>query len=82
MLGKPLISVVTPCYNEEENIRELYRRIKAAIVELEDRYEFEIIVIDNHSTDSTEQKLREIAAQDKTFKVILNARNFGHIRSP
>ncbi|OYX72145.1 MAG: glycosyltransferase [Rhizobiales bacterium 32-66-11] len=82
MSGKPLISIVTPCYNEEDNIRELYRRIKAAIVELESRYDFEIIVIDNHSTDSTEQKLREIAAQDKTFKVIINARNFGHIRSP
>ncbi|MFG1423683.1 glycosyltransferase family 2 protein [Roseixanthobacter liquoris] len=82
MSGKPLISIVTPCYNEEENIKELYRRIKAAIVELESRYDFEIIVIDNHSTDSTEAKLREIAAQDKTFKVILNARNFGHIRSP
>ena len=47
-----------------------------------DKYDYEQIVLDNASTDGTAQKLRAIAANDKHFKVILNARNFGHIRSP
>lgn len=77
-----MISIVTPCYNEQDNIAELYRRIKAAISPLESRYKFEIIIIDNHSTDSTPDKLRELANLDNSVKVIFNTRNFGHIRSP
>ena len=78
---KKLISIVTPCYNEEDNIEELYRRIKAVISKLQ-IYEFEIIVIDNSSKDSTLEKLKKLALSDKTLKVIVNTRNFGHIRSP
>lgn len=78
----PLISIVTPCFNEEANIEELYARIIQAIVPLEQKYRFEIIVIDNHSTDSTPDKLRSIAKRDRRVKVIINTRNFGHIRSP
>ena len=80
-MSKPLISIVTPTYNEIDNIEELLRRVKASIVHLE-RYDFEFLVIDNCSSDGTQVKLREIAAQDSRVKVILNARNFGHIRSP
>lgn len=79
---KPLLSIVTPCYNEADNIDELYRRIKVAIEPLLDRYTFELIVIDNHSTDATPDKLRALAATDLMVKVIFNTRNFGHIRSP
>lgn len=75
-----LISIVTPCYNEEENIDELYRRIVAVMAKLP--YEYEHICIDNCSTDNTVPMLREIAALDKHVKIIINARNFGHIRSP
>ncbi|MBP0633996.1 MULTISPECIES: glycosyltransferase family 2 protein [unclassified Cupriavidus] len=75
-----LISIVTPCYNEEENIEELHRRIAEVMSKLP--YEYEHICIDNCSTDGTVGKLREIAARDKRVKVIINARNFGHIRSP
>jgi len=75
-----LISIVTPCYNEGENIEELYQRIKATMQTLP--YEYEHICIDNSSTDDTVSKLRAIAAKDKRVKVIVNARNFGHIRSP
>lgn len=81
-MSKPLLSIVTPCYNEQDNIEALYLRVKAAIAPLTERYEFEIIVIDNHSTDATPDKLRTLAAADPSVKVIFNTRNFGHIRSP
>lgn len=78
---KPLISIVTPCYNEEANVEELYRRVKAAIADLK-QYSFEFIFIDNHSQDSTVSKLKVLASKDKAVKIIVNTRNFGHIRSP
>ena len=74
------ISIVTPCYNERENIRELHERVRVAMSALP--YDYEHLIIDNHSLDGTVQVLREIAAADPKVKVILNARNFGHIRSP
>lgn len=80
-MKKTLLSIVTPCFNEEDNVDELYMRVKAAIKPLVD-YDFEIIFIDNCSTDGTEEKLRRLAALDPQVKIILNARNFGHIRSP
>ncbi len=75
-----LISVVSGCYNEEENIRECYLQVKKVFAEI-GRYRYEHIFIDNGSKDRTAAILREIAAEDKNVKVILNARNFGHIRS-
>ena len=79
--GDKLISVVSGCFNEEENIRECYEQVKKVFREI-GRYRYEHIFIDNASKDGTVAILREIAAQDKNVKVILNARNFGHIRSP
>ena len=76
------ISIVSSAYNEEGNIEVLYEKVKEQMQKLADKYDYEQIVLDNASTDGTAQKLREIAAKDKNFKVILNARNFGHIRSP
>lgn len=75
-----LISIVTPCYNEGENIEELCQRIVAVMSKLD--YEYEHICIDNCSTDDTLQKLKAIASKDDRVKIIVNARNFGHIRSP
>lgn len=80
MPEKKLISIVTPCYNEEENIDELYQRIAAVMATLP--YDYEHICIDNASTDSTVKKIKDIAARDKRVKLIVNARNFGHIKSP
>jgi glycosyltransferase involved in cell wall biosynthesis len=77
---RKLISIVTPCYNEEANIDELYQRIVEVMSRLD--YDYEHIFIDNCSTDSSIAKLRALAAQDTRVKLILNARNFGHIRSP
>jgi polyisoprenyl-phosphate glycosyltransferase len=75
------ISIITPCYNEEENVRELYNRVRAVMVSVE-RYRYEHIFIDNSSRDRTVAILKEIAREDQNVKVIVNARNFGHIRSP
>ncbi len=80
-MNKKLISIVTPTYNEIENIDELLRRVRITINELVN-YDFEIVVIDNCSTDGTAEHLRDLARIDSSLKVILNARNFGHIRSP
>jgi len=74
------ISVVTPCFNEAENIEELHERVRAVMSALP--YDYEHLFIDNHSADGTVEKLRALAAADPKVKVILNARNFGHIRSP
>lgn len=76
-----LISVVSPCCNEEGNVQILYERVKAIFDQLP-QYHFEMIMIDNASTDHTLDRLKEIAASDKRFKVIANLRNFGHVRSP
>jgi glycosyltransferase involved in cell wall biosynthesis len=75
-----MISIVTPCYNEEGNVEELVSRIRAVMATLPYRYEH--IVIDNSSTDNTVGLLREMAAKDPNLKLIINSRNFGHIRSP
>jgi dolichol-phosphate mannosyltransferase len=80
-MNKKLISIVTPTYNEIENIDELLSRVRLAI-DTESHYDFEILVIDNCSVDGTQERLRELAKEDHRVKVILNARNFGHIRSP
>jgi len=80
-MSKRKISIASPAYNEEGNIREFYDRVTAVIDRIPE-YDFEIVISDNCSTDKTPEILRELAANDKRLKVILNARNFGHIRSP
>ena len=76
-----LISVVSSCYNEEDNVEPLYEAVKAIFAGLP-QYRYEHILIDNASKDRTAERLRAIAARDRNVKVILNTRNFGHIRSP
>lgn len=75
------ISIVTPCYNEEENVKAIADVVKKMMAEFP-QYDYEHIFIDNASTDKTQKILRDIAAADKRVKVIINVRNFGHIRSP
>jgi glycosyltransferase involved in cell wall biosynthesis len=75
------VCVVTPCYNEVENVRELHQAIKQVFDGLPG-YIYTHLYIDNASTDGTDVILRELAAADPSVQVILNARNFGHIRSP
>jgi glycosyltransferase involved in cell wall biosynthesis len=75
------ISVITACFNEVENVEELYRRVRDVIAST-GKYRYEHIFIDNASTDGTVAVLKRIAAQDSNVRVIVNARNVGHIRSP
>ncbi len=82
MTVKPVkITVVTPCYNEEENVELLFKKVKDVFDELKE-YDYEHIFIDNASTDNTVNILKAIAVRDKNLKIIVNSRNFGHIRSP
>jgi len=74
------ISIVSGCFNEEENVRELYSQL-CSVFETLPGYAFEVIFIDNASSDNTVAVLRTIAASDPRVKVIVNARNFGAVRS-
>jgi len=81
MQNKKLLSIISPCFNEEQNISELYKRVLEEI-KLFPQYDFEYLFIDNASTDGTVDLLRELTKLDSRVKVIVNTRNFGHIRSP
>ncbi|MDD5169365.1 MAG: glycosyltransferase, partial [Syntrophales bacterium] len=79
-MKKKLISIFTPCFNEEGNVENVYSKVKEVFNSLPD-YLYEHIFIDNASTDDTVNKLKQIAKNDKNVKIIVNNRNFGHIRS-
>ena len=74
------ITVMTPCYNEEGNVEELYLRVKEVFNQLPN-YKYEHLFIDNASHDKTVDELKRIAQKDSRVKVIVNARNFGAVRS-
>ena len=74
------ITIITPCFNEEANVVELYRQVKLVCNEYHDIV-FDHLFIDNASTDRTVELIKEICAEDDKVKLIVNARNFGHIRS-
>lgn len=72
-----VVSIVIPCYNEEEVILETYRRL-SELAASESSYEFEFVFVDDGSKDRTLELLRGIATQDRRIKVIVFSRNFGH----
>ncbi len=74
------ITIMTPCYNEEGNVEDLYLRVKEVFNQLPN-YEYEHLFIDNASQDKTVDELKKIAQKDPGIKVIVNARNFGPVRS-
>ena len=74
------ISIVTPCFNEVDNIEELSVLIQKTMTGL--NYDYEHLFIDNGSVDGTVDKIRALAGKDTHIKAIINTRNFGHIRSP
>jgi len=82
----PFISVVSGCFNEGDNVLDLCGQVREVMESLPpcdgDPYTYEHIIIDNASTDGTLGLLRGLCADDKRLKVIVNTRNFGHIRSP
>ncbi|AZS17506.1 glycosyltransferase family 2 protein [Paenibacillus lutimineralis] len=81
MNQKKLISFVVPVFNEEENVLPMYNAIINLMDDLKNKYEYEIVITDNHSTDKTFDILKEIAVNDKRVKVIRFSRNFGYQRS-
>lgn len=86
------ISVLIPCFNEEENVAEISKSVEREITQSvinvktdekgKSKYEWEIVFIDNNSTDNTRTLLREICAGNKKIKAIFNAKNFGQFNSP
>lgn len=74
------ISIVTPTFNEIENIEKIYEEIKNKLKEINCDYEH--IIIDNNSTDGTINKIKQLAKEDTNLKIIINSKNYGHIRSP
>jgi glycosyltransferase involved in cell wall biosynthesis len=79
---KKLISIVTPSFNEAGNIEELICQVRSEFINNLADYDYEHIIIDNASTDQTVDIVKKYCAQDKRIKLIVNSRNFGHIRSP
>ena len=75
------ISIVAGCLNERENIPTLYQKLTEVMSQYPN-YDYEIICIDNFSTDGTREVLRELCARDRHLKAIFNVRNFGAINSP
>ena len=73
-----LIGIVANCFNEEDNVEPLYERITAALPDVT----FTLLFIDNASSDGTVERIKALIARDDRVKLIVNARNFGHLRSP
>ena len=80
-MARRLISIVSPCFNEEENVRNCYEQVRRVFEEQLPGYDYEHVFCDNFSTDRTADILAELAETDRRVKVILNARNFGPIPS-
>jgi len=78
---KKLVSIVTPCYNEEMNVRECRDAVRDVFARELPGYDYEHVFCDNASTDATLERLRELAAEDPHVRVIANARNFGPFNS-
>lgn len=79
---KKTISVMIPCYNEEENARPIYEAVRDELIKSCPAYDYEILFIDNKSADKTREIIEQICAEDKHVKAIFNAKNFGQFNSP
>lgn len=75
-----LISIVTPTFNEQANVMDVYLQVKKIFSDMSN-YRYEHIFIDNHSSDDTVRIIKSICSVDKNVKLIVNARNFGPVRS-
>lgn len=76
------ISILIPCFNEEENIVPISKAVKTVLEQELPQYDYEILFIDNCSTDNTRELIRRICSEDKKVRAIFNARNFGQFNSP
>ena len=76
------LSIIIPCYNEEENIEAMYGALKNLFDTELTSYDYEFIFIDNDSRDKSREILRELCKKDNKLKAIFNAKNFGQFNSP
>ncbi len=76
------ISIVIPCYNEEENVEVMADSLRRLFQKELSHYQYEILFIDNDSQDTTREKIRKLCAEDRGIKGIFNAKNFGQFNSP
>ena len=77
-----IISIMIPCYNEEENVRPICDAVRKVMQEELPQYNYEILFIDNKSKDKTRSILRELCREDPRVKAIFNMKNFGQFNSP
>jgi glycosyltransferase involved in cell wall biosynthesis len=77
-----LVSIVIPTWNEQDNVKPLSEAVIKLFQEELPAYDYEIIFIDNHSTDQTQQRITELCSANKKIKAIFNVRNFGQFNSP
>ena len=82
MKNNKTISVMIPCYNEEENARPIYEAVKNEFEQNLPEYNYEILFIDNKSKDNTRAIIEDICKEDKNVKAIFNSKNFGQFNSP
>lgn len=82
MSNRKTISVMIPCYNEEENARPICEAVRDELKRSCPAYNYEILFIDNKSTDRTRDILRQLCAEDRHVKAIFNVKNFGQFNSP
>ena len=78
---RKLISIVVPVLNEEENVESFYMMVKDELVRLSKDYDYEFIFTDNRSTDTTFERLQELARRDERVKIARFSRNFGYQKS-
>lgn len=76
------VSILIPCYNEEENVGPMSEAIVELFTKELPQYDYELLFIDNDSKDNTRPILREICAKNKKIRTIFNAKNFGQFNSP
>lgn len=81
-MGKKVISVLIPTFNEEENAIPIYQAVKKVLAEDLPQYDYEILFIDNKSKDNTREKIAWICNQDSKVRAIFNVKNFGQFNSP
>src|SRR5947209_1804439 len=80
-MRRKLISICIPVFNEEDNIENLYTRVSSVLNKIADRYDYEFVFTDNHSSDRTFELLADLARKDKRVRAIRFSKNFGFQRS-
>ena len=79
---KKRVSILIPCYNEEENVRAIYDAVRNEMENRCSNYDYEILFIDNNSQDRTRDIIRKICQENRQVKAIFNVKNFGQFNSP